>query len=192
MQVAQGALRQGAMYDMLDREPPETDLRTLDGARPGAELCRGSRPGPPGGGGGGATVCTGLARSRGHRARKLGWAAQLHEIGCRISHSDYHRHGAYILDNTDVVGFAQHELHRLGASGAGATGAKCARSRPTWRHLVCRATAVSAAGRDSVSRTARPRSARTDPGLDGSRFSLRARTGWAASYPNRRTCCAKK
>ncbi|MGL6204029.1 MAG: exopolyphosphatase, partial [Giesbergeria sp.] len=28
MQVAQGALRQGALYDMLDRELPETDLRT--------------------------------------------------------------------------------------------------------------------------------------------------------------------
>ena len=28
MQVAQGALRQGALYDLLDREQPETDLRT--------------------------------------------------------------------------------------------------------------------------------------------------------------------
>ena len=28
MQVAQGALRQGALYDLLDREQPGTDLRT--------------------------------------------------------------------------------------------------------------------------------------------------------------------
>ncbi|MFX4944911.1 exopolyphosphatase, partial [Acinetobacter baumannii] len=28
MHVAQGALRQGALYDLLDREQPETDLRT--------------------------------------------------------------------------------------------------------------------------------------------------------------------
>jgi len=47
------------------------------------------------------------------RLRKLQWAAQLHEIGSRISHSDYHKHGAYILDNADAPGFAQPELHRL-------------------------------------------------------------------------------
>ena len=45
--------------------------------------------------------------------RKLGWAAQLHEIGSLISHGDYHKHGAYILDNTDALGFALTELHRL-------------------------------------------------------------------------------
>ena len=36
------------------------------------------------------------------------------EIGSAISHSDYHKHGAYILDNADAPGFAQPELHRLG------------------------------------------------------------------------------
>ena len=46
--------------------------------------------------------------------RKLGWAGQLHEIGSHISHSDYHKHGAYILDNSDAMGFSQAELHRLG------------------------------------------------------------------------------
>jgi len=45
--------------------------------------------------------------------RKLRWAAQLHEIGAHISHSDYHKHGAYILDNADATGFALAELHRL-------------------------------------------------------------------------------
>jgi exopolyphosphatase/guanosine-5'-triphosphate,3'-diphosphate pyrophosphatase len=45
--------------------------------------------------------------------RKLHWAAQLHEAGMRISHSDYHKHGAYILDNTDLPGFTLNELHRL-------------------------------------------------------------------------------
>jgi exopolyphosphatase/guanosine-5'-triphosphate,3'-diphosphate pyrophosphatase len=45
--------------------------------------------------------------------RKLTWAAQLHEIGGHISHSDYHKHGAYILDNTDALGFAITELHKL-------------------------------------------------------------------------------
>src|SRR3569832_1648320 len=31
-----------------------------------------------------------------------------------VSHSDYHKHGAYILANTDAPGFADPELHRLG------------------------------------------------------------------------------
>ena len=45
--------------------------------------------------------------------RKLQWAAELHEIGSHISHSDYHKHGAYILDNADAMGFSLSELHRL-------------------------------------------------------------------------------
>jgi exopolyphosphatase/guanosine-5'-triphosphate,3'-diphosphate pyrophosphatase len=45
--------------------------------------------------------------------RKLKWAAQLHEIGSHISHSDYHKHGAYILQNADAMGFSLDELHRL-------------------------------------------------------------------------------
>jgi exopolyphosphatase/guanosine-5'-triphosphate,3'-diphosphate pyrophosphatase len=43
----------------------------------------------------------------------LNWAAQLHEIGSHISHSDYHKHGAYILDNADAMGFSLSEMHRL-------------------------------------------------------------------------------
>jgi exopolyphosphatase/guanosine-5'-triphosphate,3'-diphosphate pyrophosphatase len=45
----------------------------------------------------------GSTTSRAGRAlRKLAWAAQLHEIGTQISHSEYHKHGAYILDNADA------------------------------------------------------------------------------------------
>jgi exopolyphosphatase / guanosine-5'-triphosphate,3'-diphosphate pyrophosphatase len=44
---------------------------------------------------------------------QLSWVAQLHEIGLAIAHSDYHKHGAYILDNADILGFSQQELHRL-------------------------------------------------------------------------------
>ena len=47
-----------------------------------------------------------------HR-RKLAWAARLHEVGSMISHSDYHKHGAYILDNTDLLGLSLDESHRL-------------------------------------------------------------------------------
>ena len=52
--------------------------------------------------------------SQWHRqSRKLNWAAELHEIGSHISHSDCHKHGAYILDNADAMGFSLSELHTL-------------------------------------------------------------------------------
>jgi exopolyphosphatase / guanosine-5'-triphosphate,3'-diphosphate pyrophosphatase len=45
--------------------------------------------------------------------RKLRWASQLHEVGLIISHSDCHKHSAYIIENADVLGFSNNELHRL-------------------------------------------------------------------------------
>ena len=35
----------------------------------------------------------------------LHWAACLHELGLSISHSGYHKHGAYVVDNADLPGF---------------------------------------------------------------------------------------
>ncbi|MGP1684557.1 MAG: hypothetical protein ACTS8S_19730 [Giesbergeria sp.] len=55
-------------------------------------------------------------------ARELGWAAQLYEIGCAISHMDAHRHGAYILDHTDAAGFSRSELAQLGTLVLGQRG----------------------------------------------------------------------
>jgi exopolyphosphatase / guanosine-5'-triphosphate,3'-diphosphate pyrophosphatase len=39
----------------------------------------------------------------------LRWAARLHEIGLDVAHNGYHRHGAYLLDNADMPGFAREE-----------------------------------------------------------------------------------
>ncbi len=41
------------------------------------------------------------------------WAALLHEIGFSISHSSYHRHGAYLLKNSDMAGFSRFEQELL-------------------------------------------------------------------------------
>ncbi len=41
------------------------------------------------------------------------WAADLHEIGLDISHSRYHHHGAYLLQNGDLPGFSWSEQHLL-------------------------------------------------------------------------------
>lgn len=117
MHPAEGALRHGLLYDLLDREQDQTDIRSstvqrlvgrfeadpAQAQRVGATavlLFRQMLPEVPG-------------EERERLERKLAWAARLHEIGTQISHSDCHKHGAYILDNADAPGFAQAELHRL-------------------------------------------------------------------------------
>lgn len=118
MQAAQGALRHGALYDLLDREHGETDIRSTTvermAAKFGVDLSQAQRV---------RKVALQLLRQlrvddgpsdveRLHRP--VEWAARLHEIGSVIAHSDYHKHGAYILENADAAGFAQPELHQLG------------------------------------------------------------------------------
>ncbi len=43
----------------------------------------------------------------------LEWVALLHEIGLSIAHNQYHKHGAYIIENSDLPGFSRQEQHRL-------------------------------------------------------------------------------
>ena len=183
MQVAQGALRQGALYDLLSREWPETDLRTSTVAglmqRFAVDTPHAQRVAQVAG-----TLFGQVATKNSERAaRKLDWAARLHEIGCRIAHSGYHRHGAYILDNTDAAGFAQPELHHLGLLVRAHRG-KLRKLELDWSdaqftlQLACLRLAVALCH------------ARRDPDMDGirlerkgARFVLRSRPGWAALYP---------
>ncbi len=46
-------------------------------------------------------------------ARHLEWAALLHEIGLSIAHSQYHKHGAYIVENADLLGFSRQEQAQI-------------------------------------------------------------------------------
>ena len=119
MHVAQGALRHGALFDLIDREGMHdvrssmvdalaqrfgTDkLQAERVSRTAQHLLKTLIP---------ETTDTPVSE-RQRYLQKLHWACQLHEIGMRISHSDYHKHGAYILDNTDLQGFTMDELHRL-------------------------------------------------------------------------------
>ncbi|MGQ0528664.1 MAG: Ppx/GppA phosphatase family protein [Panacagrimonas sp.] len=48
-------------------------------------------------------------------AALLGWAARLHEIGLVIAHSQYHKHGEYILRHADLQGFSQTDQRQLAA-----------------------------------------------------------------------------
>jgi exopolyphosphatase/guanosine-5'-triphosphate,3'-diphosphate pyrophosphatase len=114
LKQASGGLRHGLLQDMLGDGQEHTNLQDHSVARLadkfGADSVHGERVGQV------ARklftlIAGGVADER--MERKLTWAAQLHEIGSHISHSDYHKHGAYILDNTDALGFAITELHKL-------------------------------------------------------------------------------
>lgn len=45
--------------------------------------------------------------------RMLGWAGKLHEVGMVVSHTGFHKHGAYLALNADLPGFTTHEQHLL-------------------------------------------------------------------------------
>jgi exopolyphosphatase/guanosine-5'-triphosphate,3'-diphosphate pyrophosphatase len=45
----------------------------------------------------------------------LSWAAQIHEIGLAVSHSGFHKHGAYLIENSDLSGFSRQEQRLLAA-----------------------------------------------------------------------------
>ncbi len=45
----------------------------------------------------------------------LRWAAELHELGLAVSHSQYQKHGAYLIDHADLSGFTRQEQAVLAA-----------------------------------------------------------------------------
>jgi len=121
MKIAQGALRHGVLYELLERDESVADLRAATVARLASRFATDAAQARRVGETAGALYLqlepaargAGTASRAGRALRKLGWAAQLHEIGSLISHSDCHKHGAYILDNADAPGFATNELHQL-------------------------------------------------------------------------------
>lgn len=120
MEMATGGLRHGLICDLLGNTGFNGDLRVNSVRRLaqkfGVDTIHGQRVGKV------ASILFGQLSANGKKPaetgndrllRKLHWAAELHEIGSHISHSDYHKHGAYILDNADAMGFSLSEMHRL-------------------------------------------------------------------------------
>ncbi|MFC6670862.1 hypothetical protein [Marinobacterium aestuariivivens] len=48
-----------------------------------------------------------------HHRQMLRWAAETHEIGLSLSHSQYHKHSAYLLQNSDISGFTNLDKQQL-------------------------------------------------------------------------------
>ena len=110
MTVADGALRDGVLWDLLGRVH-HRDIRdvTVDQfmRRYHVDQAQAQRVGQ-------------LAETllRGTEGKKddlapvapfLGWAVKLHEIGISIAQGAYHKHSAYILANADMPGFSKQE-----------------------------------------------------------------------------------
>jgi exopolyphosphatase/guanosine-5'-triphosphate,3'-diphosphate pyrophosphatase len=107
-----GALRLGVLYDLLGRTVDEdaraaTVERFIDRYRIDSEQ---------------ASRVSGLAVVLYRRTAKaadpmavqlLEWAARLHEAGMSVSHTGFHKHGAYILQNADMPGFSAGEQSHL-------------------------------------------------------------------------------
>lgn len=115
MHVAEGALREGLIFDMQGRHH-ETDVRIrsvnnmMDRYRVDTLQAKEVKN----------TALKCLEQVAGSLdidfaewSKVLGWAAELHEVGLDISHQQYQKHGAYILSNADLMGFSRLEQDLL-------------------------------------------------------------------------------
>jgi exopolyphosphatase/guanosine-5'-triphosphate,3'-diphosphate pyrophosphatase len=115
MRVADGAMREGLLYDLIgrytDEDARERTVRSMQ-ERYHVDLAQAER----------------VENTAVHFLQQveqawpltdpeieliLRWAARLHEIGLDVAHSGYHRHGAYLLANADMAGFPREEQKLL-------------------------------------------------------------------------------
>ncbi len=115
MKVADGALREGLLYDIVGRFTDEDarvrSVRAMQG-RYHVDLAQAARVE--------TTAMDFLRQTQAEWALEepfaemvLCWAARLHEIGLDVSHSHYQKHGAYLLEHADMPGFPQEEQRIL-------------------------------------------------------------------------------
>jgi exopolyphosphatase/guanosine-5'-triphosphate,3'-diphosphate pyrophosphatase len=144
MRIAEGAMREGLLYDMVgrftDEDARERTVRAMQ-QRYHVDLAQAERVE--------ATVLEFLSQVRAAWRLEdpladlaLQWAARLHETGLDVSHSGYHRHGAYLLENADMPGFSREE-QRLLARLVGGHRRKLALAGledlvPPWDHMALR------------------------------------------------------
>jgi exopolyphosphatase / guanosine-5'-triphosphate,3'-diphosphate pyrophosphatase len=115
MRVAEGALREGLLYDLVGRLRDEDarvrSVRAMQ-SRYHVDTAQAARVE--------ATARNFLEQVRQEwelmdpfAESVLSWSAQLHEIGLDVSHSHYQKHGAYLLEHADMPGFPQEEQRIL-------------------------------------------------------------------------------
>ena len=117
IEPAEGALREGVLFDLIGRrrrqDVREATIRNLmTQYRVDHEQAQRVK----------TTALVGLKQLREawgldaeSAERFLRWAANLHEIGLSVSFSGYHRHGAYIVRNSEMPGFSRDDQELLAA-----------------------------------------------------------------------------
>ncbi len=114
MAYSDGALREGVLYDVLGRLSHEdvrerTVLALMERFHVPQEQ---------------AVVCEQTAVSLFDQLQQewnllprdrelLNWSACLHEVGRCIAHSQFHKHGAYLIEQSDLAGFSTNEQREL-------------------------------------------------------------------------------
>ena len=115
MTAAQSAMREGIIYDLLGRQH-QSDARDqtvrslMERYRIDQGQARRVRE----------TSLSFLSQvamswqlTDAHYKHILGWSADLHELGMDISHSGFHKHGAYLLENMDLPGFSRSDQSQI-------------------------------------------------------------------------------
>lgn len=114
MEYSDGALREGVLYDVLGRLSHENVReRTILALMERFHVAQAH-----------ASLCERTALSLFDQLRDtwklkpndrelLSWAARLHEVGRCISHSQFHKHGAYLIEQSDLSGFTRTEQAEL-------------------------------------------------------------------------------
>ena len=115
MTASEGALREGLLYDLIGRTH-ERDIRNKsiesianqyqvdqEQAKRVMETAR---------------VCFHQVRDKWSLQdtpdlQLLTWAARLHEVGLSIAHSQYQKHGAYLINHSELPGFSREEQSEL-------------------------------------------------------------------------------
>jgi exopolyphosphatase/guanosine-5'-triphosphate,3'-diphosphate pyrophosphatase len=110
MKVSPYALREGVLHDLLGRtEQRDPRDKTVNAFRQRysvdrAQVDRVKRIALKAF----DKIADGLFLQTAHR-QLLDWAAELHETGLGVSHSLYHLHSGYLVENSDMVGFTRQE-----------------------------------------------------------------------------------
>jgi exopolyphosphatase / guanosine-5'-triphosphate,3'-diphosphate pyrophosphatase len=115
MTASDGALREGLLHDLIGRlQDQDTREKTINDItkRYNVDTEHAGRI---------EFTCTDIFRQlendwgldRDYDLKFLKWAAKLHEIGLFIAHYQYHKHGAYLLNHSDLPGFSREEQARL-------------------------------------------------------------------------------
>ena len=116
MLVSDHALREGVLYDILGRgtgqDPRDSSIRALS-ERYDVDRDHAARIEETA-----LALFDQVARKwklNDDDRRLLAWAARVHEIGLAVAHSQYHQHGAYLIEHSDIAGFSRTEQQLIAA-----------------------------------------------------------------------------